>query len=167
MEILIRPIGVVRADLSDDEIRNSSNGYKGYIEIFEHYLDGLYGIEEFSHLIIIAYLHKVPRERRKVLKVKPRKWLRFGIDLSDIPEVGVFCTDSPHRPNPIAITIVRLIGRQDNKLFVDGLDLFDGTPILDIKPYTPARVISDIKLPDWYIELSRRIKDKLGVNSEI
>ena len=162
MDININPIGYVKINLSDEEVKNSLKGVKGRIEILREYQEGLEGIERFSHIIIVAYLHKVHGEQRKVLKVRPRKWVRFGIDISDIPEIGVFCTNSPHRPNPIAITIVRLLNREDNVLYVEGLDLFDGTPVIDIKPYTWSRHIDDIKLPEWYENLMRKIKENLG-----
>jgi len=163
-EIKLTPIGFVRVSFSEEEIKKSVKGVSGIIEVLKEYSKGLEGIEEFSHLIIVAYLHKVSGEQRKVLKVRPRKWVRFGIDISDIPEIGVFCTNSPHRPNPIAITIVKLLKREDNVLYVEGLDLFDGTPVIDIKPYTWSRHIYDIKLPKWYENLMKRIKEKLGLN---
>ncbi len=166
-EINLKPIGFVNVDLSEDEIKSSLDGVRGVVEIYPEYEDGLHGIEDFSHIILIAYLHKVSENQRKTLKVRPRRWLRYGIDISDIPQVGVFCTDSPHRPNPIAITIVHLIKRERNKLFVEGLDLYNNTPIIDIKPYTPSRVIRDLKLPKWYIELSTRISKRFNKIIEI
>ncbi|EWG06406.1 MAG: hypothetical protein ASUL_09739 [Candidatus Aramenus sulfurataquae] len=121
---------------------------KGVIEIYNEYKEGLDGIEEFSHLIIIAWLHKVSEEERKTLKVRPMR-------LQNMPLVGVFCTHSPHRPNPIALTIVRLLERQDNLLYVDGLDLFVGSPILDIKPFSPTLCPRDVRTPEWNNELSK------------
>ncbi len=163
----IKVIGVVHTIHDDNEIRTSISGVDGQIEIFREYEAGLKGIEGFSHLIIIAWLHKVTEEQRRVLRIRPRKWVRLGIDISDVPEVGVFCSDSPHRPNPIALTVVKLVKRIGNILYVDGLDLFDGTLVLDIKPYTPGRIISDIRVPDWYYTLSNRIRKKFGKNVEL
>ncbi|MEM2896786.1 MAG: SAM-dependent methyltransferase, partial [Candidatus Bathyarchaeia archaeon] len=131
-------------------MKNSENGEEGKIEIFKEYEGGLEGIDGFSHLMIITYLHKVKEEEKKVLKVRFKRLLRFGIKPEEIPEVGVFCSDSPHRPVPIALTIVRLIRREGGRLYVKDLDLFDGTPILDIKPYTLERIIKELKLPKWY-----------------
>lgn len=157
MEITLKPVGFVRVSLSDDYIRGSTRGVEGVIEILPEYEEALKGIDGFSHLIIIAYLDKVdPRDRR--LKVKPRKWVRLGIPEDEVPEVGVFCTDSPHRPNPIALTIVRLLKREGRILYVDSLDLFDGTPVLDIKPYTFSRRIDDIRVPQWYVSLLERVR---------
>jgi tRNA-Thr(GGU) m(6)t(6)A37 methyltransferase TsaA len=161
MIISIKPIGIVHVNLNDDEVKAHWNeGIEGIIEIYEDYAEGLYGIEGFSHIILIAYLHKVTDDKRKVLKVKPRRLKMLGLNEEEIPEVGVFCTDSPHRPNPIAITIVELIERNDRFLKVKNLDLFDKTPILDIKPYTYSRIVQKIKIPEWYEKAIEKLKSK-------
>ncbi len=157
MEISFKPIGVVHTPKSDDEVRNAVKGVEGIVEVFQEFSEGLEGIDGFSHIILIAYLHKVSN-LRKTLKVRPRKWLRLGIDLGEVPEVGVFATDSPVRPNPIALTIVKLKKREGRFLYVEGLDLFDGTPVLDIKPYTLSRHVKDITVPEWYRNLLNRVK---------
>jgi len=162
MEIVLKPIGIVHTKLSDEEVKNSWEGVEGVVEVFREYVKGLKGIEDFSHIIILAYLHKTKKEHKKVLRVRHRRLLRFGIKIEDIPEVGVFCTDSPHRPNPIALTIVELVKRDGRFLHVRGLDLFDGTPVLDIKPYTPDRVVEKINVPQWYKILEQRIFEKFG-----
>lgn len=155
-------IGVVRVELSDEEVKNSIDGVYGLIEVYPEYSDGLKEIDGFSHLIVIAYLHKVRNEDRAVLKVRHRKWARFGVAVNDLPEVGVFASDSPARPNPIALSIVKLVKREGRVLHVEGLDLFNGTPVLDIKPYTPDRCISQVEVPLWYRELSNRIEKAIG-----
>lgn len=162
MELCFKPIGIVRLKYSDEEVKNSLEGVEGVIEIYPEYEEGLEGIDDFSHIIAIFYLHKVTEEQRRVLKVKHKRLRRFGIDISNFPEVGVFCTDSPHRPNPIALTILELTKRERRFLYVRGLDVFNGTPVIDIKAYTPDRAISDIILPKWYTEISRIVKEKLG-----
>ncbi|MEM0451994.1 MAG: tRNA (N6-threonylcarbamoyladenosine(37)-N6)-methyltransferase TrmO [Nitrososphaerota archaeon] len=162
LEIIIKPIGVVRTDVGDEFVKDSLEGVVGRIEIFKEYEGGLEGIEEFSHIIVLAYLHKVTEEQKKVLKVKHKRLLKLGFSLDELPEVGVFCSDSPHRPVPIALTIVKLVRREENILHVEGLDLYDGTPILDIKPYTPERIIKDITLPEWYVKLKKKVEEKIG-----
>jgi len=152
----------VRHSYSDEEVRSSWSGVDGYIEVFEEYAAGLEGVEGFSHLIVIAYLHKVSDEQRRVLRIKHRRLERFGIDISDVPEVGVFASDSPHRPNPIALSIVELVKRVDNKLYVKGLDLFNNTPVLDIKPYDSTRIITDIREPEWFKRLRQRVEERFG-----
>ncbi|MEM2001092.1 MAG: tRNA (N6-threonylcarbamoyladenosine(37)-N6)-methyltransferase TrmO [Candidatus Methanomethylicaceae archaeon] len=161
-DIRLTPIGIVRVSKKDDEVKSATEGVSGVIEVFEDYADGLRGIEGFSHLIVMAYLDRVSDEDRKVLVVKPRRYIRLGLDPDAVPTVGVFCTDSPHRPNPIALSIVRLLKVEGRELHVSGLDLFDGTPVLDIKPYTESRVFKDLRYPSWYSELLMAIKEKLG-----
>lgn len=167
MRFTFNPIGVVRVDLEDDLVKDSFEGVEGRLEIFEEYMKGLEGIDGFTHLIVIAYLHKVTDEQRKVLKVKHKRLQRLGFDEKDLPDVGVFCTDSPHRPNPIALTIVEVVKREGNILYVKKLDLFDGTPIIDIKPYTPDRAVMDLGFPEWYIQLRKKVEEKLGREYQI
>lgn len=166
MEIVLKPVGFVRTSVRDDVVRGSARGFPGVIEILPEYEEALDGIEGFSHIVVIAYLHKIdPRDTR--LKVKPRKWIKLGISEHEVPEVGVFCTDSPHRPNPIALTIARLVRREGRILHVDNLDLFDGTPVLDIKPYTFSRRIDNIEVPSWYLSLLEKVKRVCPEASEI
>lgn len=163
MQIFLKPIGVIRTPYSDDQVSSSLNGVEGIIEIYPQYIDGLKGIDGFSHLIILAYLHKINNTKRKILIIRHRRFLRFGFKLEELPESGVFASDSPVRPNPIALTIVKFIKRDRNLLYVSGLDLFDGTPVLDIKPYTPSRRIENISLPSWYKEFYNKVARRIGV----
>ncbi len=165
-EIKLVPVGMVKVNENDEEVKNSMKGVMGIIEVFEEYADGLKYIDGFSHLIILAYLDRVSEEGRKTLLVKPRRYVRLGIDPEMIPTVGVFCTDSPHRPNPIAVSIVKLLKKEGRELHVSGLDLFNGTPVLDIKPYTESRVVKDLNYPKWYSELLRIVKEKAGTAVE-
>jgi tRNA-Thr(GGU) m(6)t(6)A37 methyltransferase TsaA len=95
------------------------------IEVFKEYEEGLDGIEGFSHLVILWLFHK---SKGHSLKVVP---------FYDHSPRGLFATRSPRRPNPIGISVVRLIERRGNKLKVKGIDMVDGTPLIDIKPYVP------------------------------
>lgn len=160
MTLQLKPIGIVHVNLSDEEVKASLKGVEGIIEVYDEFAEGLHGIDDFSHLIVVALLHKVSESQRKTLKVKPRRLKLLGLKGEDVPEVGVFCTDSPHRPNPIALTIVELVEVSGRFLKVRGLDLFDGTPILDIKPYTPSRRIEEIKLPEWYQKVLEKLKER-------
>ncbi len=162
MEIVLKPIGIVHVDLSDDEVKRAWSGVEGVVEVFPEYEEGLEGIEDFSHLILVTFLHKSTGDKRRVLKVRPRRLKRFGIKIDDMPLVGVFCTDSPHRPNPIGLSIVELIERNGRFLRVNGLDVFDGTPVLDIKAYTRDRCINNIREPWWIKVLEERIREKMG-----
>lgn len=157
MSILLKPIGIVHVSFSDDEVKGRwVEGVEGVIEVYEEYADGLDGIDGFSHIILIAFLHKTSEEQRRILKVKPKRLRILGIE--QVPEIGVFCSSSPHRPNPLALTIVELLEREGRFLKVKNLDLFDGTPILDIKPYTPSRRVDDIRLPEWYQKILEEVR---------
>jgi tRNA-Thr(GGU) m(6)t(6)A37 methyltransferase TsaA len=152
--IVIRPIGFVVHQHSDEVVRSSTRGVDGVIEVLPEYVDGLRGLDGFSHIIVVAYLHRVPEEGRRVLLARPRGLARrLGIPLENLPEVGVFATDSPHRPNPIAVSVVRLYRVVGRYLYVGNLDLYNGTPVLDIKPYTPSRRVDTLSLPNWYAQL--------------
>ncbi|MEM2444793.1 MAG: tRNA (N6-threonylcarbamoyladenosine(37)-N6)-methyltransferase TrmO [Sulfolobales archaeon] len=163
----LRPIGVVHVPFNDEVVKESRNGVAGVLEIFQDFSDGLRGIDGFSHLIVVSYLHKTLEEWRTTLLVRPRKLIRLGFQLDEIPEVGVFCTDSPHRPNPIGITIVKFVKRDGRFLYVDGLDLFDGTPIIDLRPYTMDRVRTNLEFPEWYTKVLARIKEWLGGSEDV
>ena len=163
--ISVKPIGIVHNRLDEDDIRNSVVGVEGTIEVFNEFSEGLECIEGFSHLIIVAFLDRIRMEDRKVLKMRFRRLMKYGMKLEEIPEVGVFCSDSPHRPVPISITIVKLLKRNNQFLLVKGLDLLDNTPILDIKPYTPDRIVDGLKLPEWYKRLLNKASKGTGVKN--
>lgn len=158
----LRPVGVVRVGLTDERVREAwrSGGVEGEVEIYQEYEQALEGIEGFSHLRLVVWLHRVGEEERKVLKVRPRRWLRLGLPEEEVPEVGVFCTDSPHRPNPVGMTVVRLKERRGRFLRVSGLDLFDGTPVLDIRPCVPRRLLPEPSVPGWFRRL-QELTEKL------
>jgi len=164
-EIVVKPIGVVHTPFSDEGVKDSLCGVEGFIEVSDGFDEGLEAIEGFSHIIVVAFLDRVTGEQRRVLKVRFRRLLRFGVKPEELPEVGVFCSDSPHRPNPIAISIVELKKREGPLLHVKGLDLFEGTPVLDLKPYTPDRMIQKTRLPRWYEELERKVAERTGVEN--
>ena len=162
-KIILNPIGIVRHNYTDIEVASSLSGVEGIIEIFPEYELGLKAIDGFSHIILIAYLHKVSDEDRKILVIRHKRLLRFGFKLEELPESGVFASDSPVRPNPIALSIVKVNRRDGRFLYVSNLDLFNGTPILDIKPYTPDRALKEFTLPKWYLDLSNKVKKRIGI----
>ncbi len=110
-------------------------------------VEALDGIDGFSHILIIFYLHEVGEGRRSRLKVHPQ-------GRKELPLTGVFATRSPVRPNPIGVTVVKLLERQKNVLKVLGLDAYDGTPVLDIKPYLRRDdLLKEATMPDWLLRL--------------
>ncbi len=102
-----------------------ARGIQGTAELLREYADGLRDIEGFSHLYLIYWLHRADAPR---LVVKPF--------LDDTPR-GVFATRAPCRPNPIGLSVVRLVRRDANVLHLEDVDVLDGTPLLDVKPYVP------------------------------
>jgi tRNA-Thr(GGU) m(6)t(6)A37 methyltransferase TsaA len=158
MEIKFSPIGVVRTSASDAQIKEESGEIEGELEIFPEFEPALEGLEGYSHLLLIFYFHKLRPEQTGPLQVKPKRLLKRGFTLDELPTLGVFALDSPSRPNPIGLTLVRLLRREGRRLFVKGLDAFDGTPILDIKGYRPDYQADEHTLPDWY----QKLKDEKG-----
>lgn len=155
-EICYKPIGYVSVDASDEVVKDKWEELVSKIVILPEYSEGLVGVEGFSHLIVVFHLHKVGEDKRRILKVKPRRWTKYGVRLEELPEVGVFATDSPHRPNPIGVSIVEVLKIEDSTIFVRGLDAYNGTPVLDIKPYTPSRRVKIRSLPRWFLTLTSK-----------
>jgi len=157
-KIGFRPVGIVRTQASDDEIRERSRELEATIEIFPEFQEALDGLEGFSHIFVLSFLDRLKPEQVGVLKVRPRRLLRKGFKLEELPLVGVFALDSPTRPNPIGLSLVRLLRRQGRRLIIVGLDCFDGTPVLDIKPYRDDYRADQYELAGWY----RRLREKVG-----
>ena len=153
MDIIFKPIGITHTHGSDAEIRGRGD-LEGELEIFPEFADGLDGIDGYSHLFVIAYFDRLRPEQIGPLKVKPRGLLRRGYKLEELPLLGVFALDSPTRPNPIGLTLVRVRKREGNRIIEQGLDFFDRTPILDIKGYRPQYRADEYSLPEWYLKLA-------------
>lgn len=154
-QLVIFPIGVVRTSLTEDDIRRGKreelHNIESTIEIFPAFQEALDGLEGFSHIFVLAYFDQLRPEQIGVLKVKPRGLLKYGFRLEELPIIGALASDSPTRPNPIALSLVQLKRVEDGrKLIVRGLDLFDGTPVIDIKPYQPQYRADRFEMPSWY-----------------
>jgi len=168
--IEIKPIGVIHTTFTDDEVKMAwiSGGVPGYVELYNEYLEGLEGVEGFSHLILLVWMHKVASGNTAVLRVRPRALARYGFPLSRLPLIGVFATDSPRRPNPIGVEVVELDHVEGNKLYVNGIDVYDGTPVLDIRPLTEEYVPKKkIRYPSWYIRLKEEASKFIGREAKI
>ena len=127
-EITLKPIGIVHSPLtrhSEAPIQPKYSEYNGEIEIFPEFADGLKDIDGFSHIMVIFVFHK------------SRDYELLTYPYMDNEKRGVFATRSPYRPNPIGISVVRLSAVEGNTLKIEGLDMLDGSPVLDIKPYVP------------------------------
>lgn len=152
-EIVFKPIGHVKAEFSEGDIRAENKDLVGELEIYADFEPALAGIDGYSHLFVLAYFDRLRPDQIGPLQVKPRRLVNRGFKLEDLPLLGVFALDSPTRPNPIGLTLVRLLERQGRFLKVSGLDFFDGTPIIDIKGYRPTYRVDDFTVPDWYKKL--------------
>jgi tRNA-Thr(GGU) m(6)t(6)A37 methyltransferase TsaA len=119
--------------------------------------EALDGIEDFSHLFVIFWMHEIPKEERRAMKVHPRGRM-------DMPLLGIFATRTPHRPNPIGLTLVELLRVEGNVVTVRGLDAFDGTPVLDIKPFDYWEMVEDARVPEWWMRLKKEKSEKHKVS---
>ena len=112
--------------------------------------DGLDGIDAFSHVLILFWMHRAA-------EAEPVRMRRHPQGREDMPEVGIFAQRARHRPNPIGVTAVELLRRDKNRLVVRGLDAINGTPVLDVKPYVPRfDGIDGPRVPAWMDRLMER-----------
>jgi len=160
-DVVLHPIGLIRTSISKDDIRLRSKESESTVEIYPEFQDALEGLQGFSHLFVLSYFNQLRPEQIGALKVKPRRLLMKGFKLEELPLVGVFAIDSPTRPNPIGLTLVELISIDRGKLRVRGLDCFDGTPVLDMKPYRGDYRAESFELPDWYRQLKIRAGEEV------
>lgn len=129
MEIIYKPIGTVRSPFrmpAGTPIQPAAaRGVRGEVQLLPEYQEGLRDLEGFSHITLLYHFHLA---RAASLLVKPF--------MDDVPH-GVFATRAPNRPNSIGLSTVRLLGIEGNLLRIQDVDIVDGTPLLDIKPYAP------------------------------
>jgi tRNA (adenine37-N6)-methyltransferase len=144
MEFVMHPIGIIHSPFKEKDltpIQPSRSHEVGEVEVFPEFAEGLQDIEGFSHIILLYLFH---RSGTYELKVKP---------FLDDRLHGLFATRYPSRPNPIGLSIVRLISRNGRRLKIQGVDVLDGTPLLDIKPYVAEfdRIEGDLRM-GWFDE---------------
>jgi tRNA-Thr(GGU) m(6)t(6)A37 methyltransferase TsaA len=158
MEINFRSIGKIHLKAEEAEVREKGD-LEGELEIDPEFGEALDGIDGYSHLFVLVYFDLLRPEQIGPLKVKPRTLVRKGFKVEELPLLGVFALDSPTRPNPIGLTLVRFLRRHGNRLFVRGLDFFDGTPILDIKGYRAQYRTDRYTVPEWFQKLAGKSGD--------
>ena len=149
-QILIQPIGYVKNDYG----RKHYNEWQETIStivISEEYQDALYRLEEFSHIEVLFYIHEI--DEKFQTRIHPTGNPGY-------PLMGAFATRTPNRPSRIGLTTCRLLGIEDNRLRVENLDAFNGSPVLDIKPYT-GKPIKGIKQPEWLKDINRKKENKV------
>ena len=171
-EFILRPVGVVKSDITtptflpfgDEDAaartkkaRDRHQRTKKMISevVIDPSLDGILdGIEEFSHILVLYWPHKIPEKERSLRQVHP-------MGRKDIPLKGIYATRSPARPNPVLVSVVRLVERRANVLRVEGLEALDGSPVIDIKPFTGLYdAPKNATYPEWlkkfHAELERK-----------
>jgi tRNA-Thr(GGU) m(6)t(6)A37 methyltransferase TsaA len=140
----MKPIGLVRRTSADEDVKDK--GIVSRVVLDEDLGPALDGIAEFSHVFVIYWLHQVVHAEEPVLHHPGR--------LGQAQPVGILATRAPIHPNPIGLTLVEIVRREGNTLWVKGLDAHDGTPVLDIKPYPDWErgrliVVTDFRIPEW------------------
>ncbi|MBI2075838.1 MAG: tRNA (N6-threonylcarbamoyladenosine(37)-N6)-methyltransferase TrmO [Candidatus Aenigmarchaeota archaeon] len=142
-EIRLTPIGVVKNSVREPRFGN----FKGEISeiiVKKEFAEALDGIDGYSHVIIVYWMDRV---KGHVIKHRPQ-------GNPDVPIVGIFACRCPQRPNPIAITTVKLLEHKGNRIKVKGLDILNGTPVIDVKPYWPQYdFVKGGKIPNWVNKL--------------
>jgi len=129
------------------------------VEIYPPYKDALEGLVGFSHIFVLAYFNKLRPEQVGPLQVRPRRLMNYGLKLEELPSIGVFALDSPTRPNPIGLSLARLLRiEEQRRIIVADLEYYDGTPVLDIKPYQAGYRTEEFNVPNWNTELSRKAR---------
>lgn len=170
-DMILSPVGIINNEVKEPFLKAGEKGIKmegqldevakrvekikhGLSEIVIHpeFAGLLEGVDEFSHLIVLYWAHKVPAASRSLARIHP-------MGREEIPEQGIFATCSPARPNPVLVTVVKLHGREDNVLTVAGLDAVDQSPVLDLKPYVPTQFPQEgVVVAGWM----RRILDEMA-----
>ena len=152
MKIEFSPIGVVHTPFSSRRgmpIQPAgAEGVKGTVEVFEPFCEGLSDLDGFSHVILLYHFHKSEDFKLKVVPF-----------LDTVPR-GLFSTRAPKRPNPIGLSVVRLERIEDGILHVCNVDMLDGTPLLDIKPYVPEFDAQEEVRVGWLEEARKRVQGR-------
>jgi len=171
LEMRLQPVGVVRseietpmmsADEADLTLTERMENVKAYhrrvqececdLVIDPQYTELLDGIEAFSHVLVLYWPHLIEPARRQLRKVHP-------MGRKDLPLQGIFATCSPARPNPVLVSAVPLVARTANVLTVRGLEAVDGSPIIDIKPYSKNYLqVESLKMPAWMEQIHQEME---------
>ena len=168
--MILRPVGIVKNEIKEPSLVAESGDLERWgvskdakkardmiseILIYDDFTGILDGIEDFSHIVVLYWAHRVPPERRSLVKVHP-------MGRKDLPKKGIFATCSPARPNLICLTTVPLLERRGNLLKVKGLDAVDGSPLIDIKPYNPHyHTVGEVKIADWMLRGKQEFAEAL------
>ena len=152
MKIEFRPIGVIRTPFTKTEGMpiqpTGAAGVKGTVEVFEEYRAGLKDLDGFSHIVLLYHFHR-----------------SHGFNLHVVPFMdsqlrGLFATRAPKRPNPIGLSVVQLDGIENGVLRVQNVDILDGTPLIDIKPYVPEFDVQPDVRTGWLEQARKTVHDR-------
>jgi tRNA-Thr(GGU) m(6)t(6)A37 methyltransferase TsaA len=146
VDMNFEPIGIVKSPVKQ-AVDKDWGKVISEIRIDSKYAGSLFGINAFSHIVVVFGMHESTWAIESDLVRRPQ-------GRSDMPLVGIFAQRARHRPNPIGVTSVRLLSAEGSSLFVRGLDAIDETPVLDIKPYFPQYDrVADAQYPEWVDKL--------------
>ena len=149
--IKYRPIGIIHSPFKEPRETpiqpTGARNIDATVELFPEYVEGLKDLEGFSHIILIYHFHL---SKHTSLRVKP---------YMDDELRGVFATRAPSRPNPIGISVVRLVKVEGNILHIQDIDAVDGTPLLDIKPYVPEFDTREVEKIGWLEKRVHRLRE--------
>jgi tRNA (adenine37-N6)-methyltransferase len=152
VSIVYRAIGIIHSPFRSIENMPiqpaGAAGIRGEIELFAEFAPGLKDLEGFSHIILLYHFHRAAEPR---LVVTP---------FLDSEAHGVFATRAPSRPNAIGLSVVKLLGLNGNRLQIENVDILDGTPLLDMKPYAPEFDHHEVERTGWLEAARGKVKDK-------
>jgi len=152
MSIIYKPIGIIHSPFTKPEgmpIQPAGAvGVEGIVEIFEDYEAGLKDLDGFSHLILLYHFHQSKNFNLHV------------IPFMDETPRGVFATRAPKRPNAIGLSVVKLLRMEGRSLHMEGVDMLDRTPVLDIKPFVPDLDMQGAVRTGWLEEARKAVAQK-------
>lgn len=150
-EIIFNPIGIIHSPFKEPSgtpIQTAAGeGVEGSVEIFPEYAEGVQDLGEYSHIILIYHFHLCTNYSLTL------------IPYMDTKPHGLFATRAPCRPNPIGLSVVRLLRIEQQKLFIRDMDIIDGTPLLDLKPYVPEFDVKEVDKRGWLTNNVHRLRD--------
>jgi tRNA-Thr(GGU) m(6)t(6)A37 methyltransferase TsaA len=152
MAISYQPIGIIHSPFTNTKNvpiqPAAADGVRGTAEIRAEFAAGLKDLEGFSHIILLYHFHRITQVKLTVVPFLDRQ-----------PR-GVFATRAPSRPNPIGLSIVRLVGVEGNVLHIENVDIVDGTPLLDVKPYVPKFDAYEANRTGWLELTEEKVEEK-------
>jgi tRNA-Thr(GGU) m(6)t(6)A37 methyltransferase TsaA len=152
VSLVFQPIGVIHSPFQSIEnmpIQSvGAAGIRGEVELFAEFAAGLKDLDGFSHIILLYHFHRAAEPR---LIVTP---------FLDSEPRGVFATRAPSRPNAIGLSVVKLLSVEGNLLQIENVDILDGTPLLDIKPYAPEIDHHEVQRTGWLASARGKVQDK-------